>query len=240
MPTTNQECANAAKPGNPILDASREDGYFDGTLSLQGVRAYDPNLNQWTTPDAYSGDVHAPMSQHPYMWNDNNPVQFADPTGYDTYILVNNGSGGIRAGMGHTMVIVTDPKDPSHGTLFSWHPDTSVGNISDLAGHKGIMDTTSGSVSLLLSKSSSYDAFHANTSSIQDQAIKSSLQSSSDGNFNLADNNCNDVAAGACARALSTGSLTSSVTTWHAKRRRSGLVRKNRGILRAFCTRLNR
>jgi RHS repeat-associated protein len=81
-PTTNQECASAPTTGNPILDASREDGYFDGTLSLQGVRAYDPNLNQWTTPDAYSGDVHDPMSQHPYMWNNNNPVQYSDPTGY--------------------------------------------------------------------------------------------------------------------------------------------------------------
>jgi RHS repeat-associated protein len=82
-PTTNQECASAPTTGNPILDASREDGYFDGTLSLQGVRAYDPNLNQWTTPDAYSGDVHDPMSQHPYMWNGNNPVEYSDPTGYD-------------------------------------------------------------------------------------------------------------------------------------------------------------
>ena len=68
--------------GKPTLDASREDGYFDGSVSFQGVRAYDPNMNQWTTPDAYSGDVHDPMSQHPYMWNANNPVQYSDPSGY--------------------------------------------------------------------------------------------------------------------------------------------------------------
>ncbi len=69
--------------GNTIpLDASRDDGYSDGTLSFQGVRAYDPNMNQWTTPDAYSGRVNDPMSQHPYMWNDNNPVQYSDPSGY--------------------------------------------------------------------------------------------------------------------------------------------------------------
>jgi hypothetical protein len=65
-----------------ILDAGREDGYYDGTVSIQGVRAFDPSMNQWTTPDAYSGDVHDPMSQHPYMWNDNNPVQYSDPSGY--------------------------------------------------------------------------------------------------------------------------------------------------------------
>jgi hypothetical protein len=82
-PTNDQECVNAPTISNPILDASREDGYFDGSLSLQGVRAYDPNLNQWTTPDAYSGDVHDPMSQHPYMWNNNSPEQYSDPTGYD-------------------------------------------------------------------------------------------------------------------------------------------------------------
>jgi hypothetical protein len=68
----------------PILDAGREDGYFDGTVAIQGVRAFDPNMNQWTTPDAYSGDVHDPMSQHPYMWNENNPVQYQDPRGYES------------------------------------------------------------------------------------------------------------------------------------------------------------
>jgi RHS repeat-associated protein len=69
-------------PQTLLLDAAREDGYFDGTLSIQGARAYDPNMNQWTTPDAYSGEVHDPMSQHPYMWNSNNPVDYQDPTGY--------------------------------------------------------------------------------------------------------------------------------------------------------------
>jgi YD repeat-containing protein len=68
---------------NAPLDAKRTDGYFDGTITIQGVRSYDPNMNQWTTPDAYSGDVHDPMSQHPYMWNNNNPVQYEDPSGYD-------------------------------------------------------------------------------------------------------------------------------------------------------------
>ncbi len=73
---------NIASISAPPLDAKREDGYFDGTIAIQGVRAYDPNMNQWTAPDAYSGDVHDPMSQHPYMWNDNNPVQYLDPSGY--------------------------------------------------------------------------------------------------------------------------------------------------------------
>ena len=69
--------------GFPSLNAQRSDGYSDGINTFQGVRAYDPNMNQWTTPDAYAGDVHDPMSQKPYMWNGNNPVQYSDPSGYE-------------------------------------------------------------------------------------------------------------------------------------------------------------
>lgn len=65
------------------LSAMRSDGYSDGTNSFQGVRAYDINMNQWTTPDAYAGDVHDPMSQKPYVWNGNNAVAYSDPSGYD-------------------------------------------------------------------------------------------------------------------------------------------------------------
>lgn len=55
----------------------------NGKLEIAGVRAYDPALGSWTTPDAYAGDVHDPMSQKPYMWNRNNPVAYSDPSGYD-------------------------------------------------------------------------------------------------------------------------------------------------------------
>jgi RHS repeat-associated protein len=100
-----------------LLDAKREDGYYDGTVAIQGARAYDPNMNQWTTPDAYSGDVHDPMSQHPYMWNNNNPVQYSDPSGYvvsglaleallpsnsDIYVKVEVNAGPFHASMTFT------------------------------------------------------------------------------------------------------------------------------------------
>jgi RHS repeat-associated protein len=91
----------------PILDAGREDGYFDGTVAIQGVRAFDPNMNQWTTPDAYSGDVHDPMSQHPYMWNGNNPVEYSDPTGYETVELFDNHFGIV---LGHAAIFITSGK----------------------------------------------------------------------------------------------------------------------------------
>jgi|GEM_PF-3807624 len=39
--------------------------------------------NAWTTPDVYKGELHDPMSQKAYMWNNNNPVVYSDPTGYE-------------------------------------------------------------------------------------------------------------------------------------------------------------
>ena len=77
--------------GYPTLGAEREDGYSDGINVFQGVRSYDPNMNQWTTPDAYAGDVHDPMSQKPYMWNGNNPVSYSDPSGYATESAIDFG-----------------------------------------------------------------------------------------------------------------------------------------------------
>jgi YD repeat-containing protein len=71
--------ADAAAPGVSML---REDGYQIEDLTIQGVRAYDPTTAEWTAPDAYSGDVHDPMSQKPFMWNENNPVSYSDPSGY--------------------------------------------------------------------------------------------------------------------------------------------------------------
>jgi len=207
-PVTSQSCANAPAISNPILDASREDGYFDGTISFQGVRAYDPNLNQWTTPDAYSGDVHDPMSQHPYMWNNNNPVQYGDPSGYDSYILTNNGSDGTGGGLGHTMVIVANSKDPTQGRMYSWRPDVGVGNKKDLGGHKGHLDVSkSDKISNLLKGASNYDAFHVQTTSTQDQSIANTFGSSRGGNFNLLNNNCNDVAGRAYMSAGSPAGL---------------------------------
>jgi YD repeat-containing protein len=70
-------------PPTTALAAARSDGYTDAFNNLQGVRAYDPNSTQWTTPDAYAGDVNDPMSQKPYMWNRNNPLAYQDPSGYE-------------------------------------------------------------------------------------------------------------------------------------------------------------
>lgn len=62
---------------------ARADGYKMVGGIVQDARTYDPTTGQWLTPDAYAGDVHDPMSQKPFMWNNNNPVQWSDPSGYD-------------------------------------------------------------------------------------------------------------------------------------------------------------
>ena len=67
-----------------LLNPTREDGYSVRGLMIQGVRSYDSNTEQWTTPDAYKGDVDDPMSQRGYMWNNNNPASNADPTGFSS------------------------------------------------------------------------------------------------------------------------------------------------------------
>jgi len=61
----------------------RPDGFLALNIQINGVRAFDPAQQGWTTPDAYEGDVHDPASQMKYMWNRGNPVDYADPSGYD-------------------------------------------------------------------------------------------------------------------------------------------------------------
>lgn len=67
----------------PNISPQRADGYADLYNNMfQGVRAYDPSMGQWTSPDAYAGDVDDPMSQKPFIWNGNNPMAYSDPSGY--------------------------------------------------------------------------------------------------------------------------------------------------------------
>jgi YD repeat-containing protein len=75
----------------PTFAMLRKDGYNMAGGLVQGARAFDMTSNQWLTPDAYAGDVHDPASQKPFMYNNNNPMQWSDPSGY--YILDNTGSG---------------------------------------------------------------------------------------------------------------------------------------------------
>jgi len=65
-----------------MLLMPKADGFSDGQNTFQGVRTYDPQVGIWTTPDAYRGTVEDPMSQKPFMWNNNNPYDYSDPSGF--------------------------------------------------------------------------------------------------------------------------------------------------------------
>ncbi|MDH2908662.1 MAG: hypothetical protein PXZ07_00930 [Candidatus Eremiobacteraeota bacterium] len=86
----NNVCGTFNVGGPPIdvqVSQPRADGYQIGMTTIQGVRAYDPGSAQWTTPDAYAGVVSDPMSQQSYMWNDNNPIAYTDPSGYEGFCV---------------------------------------------------------------------------------------------------------------------------------------------------------
>jgi RHS repeat-associated protein len=73
-----------APSGSPIIKMIRTDGYQAGNLIFQGVRTYDPQAGQWTTPDHFFGNLTNPMSQYSYAWNGGNPITNSDPSGYVT------------------------------------------------------------------------------------------------------------------------------------------------------------
>jgi hypothetical protein len=50
-------------------------------------------MQQWTAPDAFEGDVSDPRTQSKYMWNNDNPIAYSDPSGYsaqDVMDLINS------------------------------------------------------------------------------------------------------------------------------------------------------
>jgi RHS repeat-associated protein len=91
---------NFKASGTLVPQYVRPDGFTLGGLAsngtgvqINGVRAYDPKLQSWTTPDAFEGDVHDPASQQRYMWNRGNPVDYSDPSRYNPgAILVMSGA----------------------------------------------------------------------------------------------------------------------------------------------------
>lgn len=63
------------------LNYTRSDGFESAFGTVQGTRS---DKDGWTTPDAYLGEVHDPMSQKSFIWNRNNPYGYSDPSGYIT------------------------------------------------------------------------------------------------------------------------------------------------------------
>ena len=83
--------SGASCEGGASFDYVRPEGFIYGALTFQGVRAVDEASGQWTTPDAYAGDVHDPMSQKAFMWDRNNPYAYQDPSGFAPHELMDCG-----------------------------------------------------------------------------------------------------------------------------------------------------
>jgi YD repeat-containing protein len=104
----------------PTFAMLRGDGYNMVGGLVQGARTFDMTTNQWLTPDAYAGDAHDPASQKPFMYNNNNPVQWSDPSGYDPFVIYDrNAVGGT--GIGHIKIAVVD-HNTGKGTLWAQGP----------------------------------------------------------------------------------------------------------------------
>jgi RHS repeat-associated protein len=98
--------------GGPTFSYQSVDGITDNLSTIQGVRSYSPGTLQWTTPDAAGGSIGDPMSQSKYMWNDNNPIAYSDPTGYSPSIE--------EPGYGSTDVAVIQIQQPTARKERDW------------------------------------------------------------------------------------------------------------------------
>jgi hypothetical protein len=85
-PRTGSTAATCAPAGN--FEYDRLEGFEYFGLTMQGARAVDESTGKWTTPDAYAGDVHDPLSQKPFMWDRNNAYAYSDPSGFQPHELV--------------------------------------------------------------------------------------------------------------------------------------------------------
>jgi hypothetical protein len=75
LPTT--DCEDVYEPTDEAF------GFLNQNLVVQGVRGVDTTTTQWQSPDAVSGSIHDPTSQMPFVFERNNSIAYADPTGYD-------------------------------------------------------------------------------------------------------------------------------------------------------------
>lgn len=172
------------------IGALRADGFNDGVNTIQGVRSYDANANQWTTPDAYAGSVHDPMTQKSYVWNGDNPVGYSDPTGYDPYVILDP-----RQAMqfGHVMIAVMDPST-GKGILWSQGP-MHAGKAAD----KQVITRQNISLGQINQMAANgFTVVTEHTSSTQDSAMNSIAQKlyseQSGADYNVAANNCDEFA----------------------------------------------
>lgn len=89
-------CNGRIDPSGYVVFQPGPDGIGDGLNVFQGVRNYNPQLAQWTTPDAYAGEIRDPISKKAYVWNRNNPFMYQDPSGYSTVLIFDSRAETLR------------------------------------------------------------------------------------------------------------------------------------------------
>jgi YD repeat-containing protein len=177
-----------------VLGMPRADGLTDGFDTIQGVRSYDNTSGSWTTPDAYAGDVHDPMSQKSFLWNGNNPVSYADPSGYDTILMYDLSTPVV---VGHVAIFITG--DAGDKGMYLCQCGSTNGRPSGPSDLRGGMTRLSTLVRGAGGQESRYDVgrvFH--TSDAQQAQIIAAFADAAAKGYNLFDNNCDEV----CSRAL--------------------------------------
>ncbi len=178
------------------ISQPRPDGIWDGVNMIQGVRNYDAAIGGWTTPDAYKGNVHDPMSQQPYMWNRNNPYAYSDPSGYDVIMLIDPHSAGAA---GHQSMFVYDPKT-LQGTFWQAGPANGANSSGRFTlSDKLVVTKQEFSLKDLTSHYGGQNYFHIGTSSAADARINGYMQGVKDGadagkvRYNVLDNQCAQI-----------------------------------------------
>ncbi|OGX10542.1 MAG: hypothetical protein A2Y05_01365 [Omnitrophica WOR_2 bacterium GWA2_53_43] len=75
-----------------------------------GARYYDPEISRWLTADPLKFVDGFNM----YTYVHNNPVNFVDPLGLDSYIVLE---------LGHEMIVIDDPENPGGLLIFDFYPN---------------------------------------------------------------------------------------------------------------------
>ena len=66
----------------PVAYEPMTDAVSDGHSGFHGAREISGETGTWSTPDAFDGIIGDPISQRSYLYDRNNPVSYADPSGF--------------------------------------------------------------------------------------------------------------------------------------------------------------
>ncbi|MDG6988173.1 MAG: RHS repeat-associated core domain-containing protein [Nitrososphaerota archaeon] len=73
-------------------------------LYYEGARYYDPTTGRFITEDSYNGTLTDPLSQNRYLYAEDNPMRYVDPTGHVMAVSTGDGGGTPYCG--------SDPANP--------------------------------------------------------------------------------------------------------------------------------